>query len=375
MNLLEKIHLLGASAKWDTCASTASPRKAVGTDRIGNVASSGICHSFGTDGRCISLFKTLYSNACSYDCSYCTNSASCTQKKTASYTPEELCKVFMHLYMRNYVEGIFLSSGVIKDPDTTAEQLINTLTLLRTRYKFAGYVHLKIIPGTHYSLIRQASELADRLSINLEAPNKQRLSEISSVKDFKVDIMRRQSWMSRMDIPAGHTTQLVVGGSGETDKEILSVIDWEYNNLNLKRGYYSAFQPIINTPLQNRIGTPIKREHRLYNVDFMLRRYGIRLKEFYTIMDDGMLPDQDPKLALAKEYFDGPVDINQSSFDELVRIPGIGPRSAQRIFSIQKNRSKIVSLQELKNIGVVLKRALPFISISGKSQTTLEAFA
>ncbi|MFH2027988.1 MAG: putative DNA modification/repair radical SAM protein [Nanoarchaeota archaeon] len=374
MDPLEKVKILGESAKWDTCASSASNRKVSGTDRIGNAAGCGICHSFTEDGQCISLWKTLYSNACSFDCKYCANSAGCNKKPTR-FEPEEFAKVFMNLYVRNYVEGLFISSGVENNPDTTTERMIEACNLIRNKYKFQGYIHFKVLPGTSYELIKQSSEFADRMSINLEAPNKSRMSEISSVKDYKIDILRRQAWLKRMNLHSGQTTQLVVGGSDETDMEILKMIDWEYKNINLKRGYYSAFVPVPKTPFESKRKIGLLREHHLYNIDFMLRKYHIPLKEFKEIMEDEMLPNIDPKIALARNFFDGGVDLNEASWNELIRVPGIGPTSAHRILDMQKNSIKIIKKDQLKNMGIVLKRALPFIRLDGKRQKMLMEYA
>jgi putative DNA modification/repair radical SAM protein len=373
MNTLQKVEVLGQSAKWDSCASSSSNRKVKTKDRIGNAAGCGICHSFTEDGQCISLWKTLYSNACSFDCKYCANSSGCN-KNPARFEPEEFAKVFMSLYIRNYVEGLFISSAVEKDSDKTTENMIEAVDLIRNRYKFQGYIHFKVLPGTSYDLIKHASEFADRMSVNLEAPNSSRMSEISSVKDYKVDILRRQAWLKRMKLPSGQTTQLVVGGSDETDLEILKMIDWEYENIQLKRGYYSAFTPVPKTPLQFKDRTPLLREHRLFNIDFMLRKYNIPLKEFREIMDNEMLPRIDPKVALARHFFDSGVDLNQADWNDLIRVPGIGPRSAHRILELQKNHVKINKKVQLKNIGVVLKRALPFITLNGKRQKMITEY-
>ncbi len=373
MNTVEKLKVLGSAAKYDTCASSASNRAPKGANRIGNASNCGICHSFTPDGRCISLLKVLYSNACSFDCKYCANRSGC-KKRVAKFTPEELAKTFMSMYLRNYVEGVFLSSGIMANPDKTTEQMLETVHLLRNKYKFQGYIHFKTLPGTGYDHIKQASEISDRLSINLEAPNKSRLSEISTVKDFKIDILRRQAWIKRMRVPSGQTTQLVVGSSDESDHELLSMINWEYDNIKLKRAYYSAFIPVRGTPLENKKRESLDREHRLYNVDFMLRKYGIKYQEFKGIMDDGFLPKGDPKLHLARATLDDPVDINESSFDQLIRVPGIGPISAQRLLSLQRKNKKIKKYEQLHSMGIVLKRAMPFINVDGKHQTRLSAF-
>ena len=374
MNTLQKVEILGESAKWDSFASSSSNRKVTTNNRIGNAAGCGICHSFTEDGQCISLWKTLYSNACSFDCKYCANSAGCN-KNPARFEPKEFAKVFMSLYVRNYVEGLFISSAVEKDSDNTTEFMINAVEIIREKYKFQGYIHFKVLPGTSYDLIKHASEFADRMSVNLEAPNKSRMAEISSVKDYKIDILRRQAWLKRMKLPSGQTTQLVVGSSDETDLEILKMIDWEYKNIELKRGYYSAFSPVPKTPLQFKDKTPLIREHRLFNIDFMLRKYHIPLNEFKEIMDEGMLPRTDPKIALARHYFDSGIDLNEAGWNDLIRIPGIGPRSASRILKLQETSIKIKKKQQLKNIGVVLKRAMPFITLNGNRQKMLMEYA
>jgi len=373
MNTLQKVKVLGESAKWDTCASSASNRKVKGIDRIGNAAGCGICHSFTEDGQCISLWKTLYSNACSFDCKFCANASGCN-KNPARFEPKEFAKVFMSLYVRNYVEGLFISSAVEKDPDRTTESMIEAVNLIRQKYKFQGYIHFKVLPGTSYDLIKYASEFADRMSINLEVPNKSRMSEISSVKDYKIDILRRQAWLKRMKLHSGQTTQLVVGGAGESDLEILKMIDWEYKNINLKRGYYSAFVPVPKTPFEGKERINLSREFHLYNVDFMLRKYHIPFKEFREILNDEMLPKIDPKVALARQHFDSGIDLNEAKWDDLVRVPGIGPLSAHRILELQKGGVKIVKKQQLKSIGVVLKRALPFVKLDGRRQKMLCEF-
>ena len=372
MNILEKVKILGDAGKWDTCASSASPRKTVTADRIGNVASGGICHSFTENGRCVSLFKTLLTNDCSFDCKYCQNSTRCANKRLAEYEPQELAKVFMHLYLGNHVEGLFLSSAVAGDPDRTTEKMVETVRLLRQQHRFQGYVHFKILPGTDKDLIRQASEMADRLSINLEAPNKSRLSQVSDVKDYDTDIIRRQEWIKGMKLPSGQTTQMVVGACDETDLEILEAADWEYDRMDVRRVYYSAFTPLKKTPLESKDKTPYEREHRLYNVDFMIRKYDIPLDEFRAIItDEENLPPGDPKVHLARQHFEGPQDINEAPYHELIRIPGIGPQSAERIINLRRNRIQITSRSQLNSIGVVLKRADPFIIVGGRTQTTL----
>lgn len=373
MNTLEKVKILSAAGKYDVCASTSSCRRTPAKNRIGSVASSGICHSFTPDGRCISLFKILYTNFCSFDCKYCPNT--CASKKV-SFEPEELANLFIKLYLGNYVEGLFLSSGVLKDPDKTTEKILECIELIRQKYKFRGYIHSKIIPGTSYDLVKRLVEISDRVSINVETSSKSRLSEISPSKSFRTDILRRQSWVRRIaykKLPAGQTTQFIVGAAGETDIEILKLMSWEYKKMKLKRCYFSAFNPVEKTPLEKKEKTPLWRENRLYQVDWLLRKYNFQVSEIAGIMEEGFLRNEDPKFLLAKQYFDKPLDINESSFEELIKVPGIGLTAAKRI-SIFRKKNRIKGYQQLKNMGVVLKRAKPFLKINGCYQKNLGDF-
>ena len=239
MNTEKKIKILGDAAKMDSCSCSFSNRE-IPKDRVGDSSNCIIYHSFTEDGREISLYKTLLTNVCSFDCKYCPHAAG-NKKEAAIFKPEELAKVFMNLFLRNYVEGLFLSSGIMKNPDFTAEMMLETVNLLRNKHKFQGYIHLKILPGTSYELVKQASEVADRVSVNLEAPNASRMKEISSVKDFKIDLLRRQAWIKRMKVASGQTTQYVVGASDESDLEILKMVDWGYKNLDLIKSHFSVF--------------------------------------------------------------------------------------------------------------------------------------
>lgn len=374
MNVLEKVKILGAAGKYDVCASTASCRTPVMNDRIGNAVSSGICHSFTPDGRCVSLFKVLYTNTCSFDCKYCPNT--CSERKV-TFKPDELANLFINLYLGNYVEGLFLSSGIIKDPDKTSEKILETINLIRDKYKFRGYIHSKIIPGTSYYFVKRLSEVSDRVSVNVETASKSRLNQISSTKDFKIDILRRQAWIKglalKKELPAGQTTQFIIGASEETDFEVLKLMDWEYKKMKLKRCYFSAFNPVEKTPLEKKDGTPLWRENRLYQTDWLVRKYGFKLSEIRNVMEDDFLPNDDPKFLLAKQSLDGPVDINESSVEELLKVPGIGPITAKRIVDYTK-RGKIKGYKELKNMGVVLKRAKPFLRVGGKHQKMVGDF-
>jgi putative DNA modification/repair radical SAM protein len=372
-NVKYKVKHLGMATKYDSCCSSASRRVVTSNDRIGDAACGGICKSFTPDGRCISLFKTLYTNSCKADCKYCSNSTSCKKKQEKlSYEPEELCKVFMSLYVRNYVEGLFLSSGLAGDQNAVMHKMVDTIKLLRTKFQFQGYIHLKALPGSDYSLLKEASGMVDRISVNVEAPNKDRLSDLSSVKDYKIDILRRQRWLKNMKLSSGHTTQFVVGATDETDLEILNMMNFEYQNFNLKRAYFSAFSPCKDTPLENKEKTSLLRENRLYNADWLLRVYKYEISELKDIINDqGFLPKEDPKVVYARKYFDKAVDLNDASYADLLRVPGIGITSAKRIYRMQKSRIKIEKRAQLKNIGIVLKRAEPFLKIDGWNQKRL----
>jgi putative DNA modification/repair radical SAM protein len=374
MEILQKIKTLAEASKYDLCASSASKRQVKTDDRIGNAASGGICHSFTADGRCVSLYKTLLSNACKYDCKYCQNT-SCSRRTVAQFEPEELAKTFMKLYVRNYVEGLFLSSGVTKDPDTTTEKMIQAIDLVRNKYKFHGYIHLKAIPGVNRDLLKQGTEIADRMSVNLEVPNQSRMPHISDIKQFKTDIIKRQRWISKAKLPSGQTTQFVVGAADESDLEILKTMKWEYENVKLRRAYFSNFLPVKGTELEKKQRTPLLREHRLYNTDWLLRVYKFQFGEVKNILsDEGNLPHDDPKIHIARNYFDRHVDLNEASYDELIRIPGIGITSTYKIMELQNKGVEITKREQLKKMGIVVKRAEPFIKINGYRQKTLEVF-
>ncbi|NVM55055.1 MAG: putative DNA modification/repair radical SAM protein [Candidatus Helarchaeota archaeon] len=380
MSILEKLEILGASAKYDTCASTASNRTVKGSGYIGAPLRSGVCHSFLPDGRCVTLLKVLYTNKCIHDCKYCFNSTSFAHDKT-SFEPHELVKLFMNLYLRNYVEGLFLSSGVCRNADKTMEEMIEVVQQLRMKEHYEGYIHLKVLPSAPYYLIKEGSDYADRLSVNCEAPNKSRFQDLSGTKEFKSDILTRIAWIKglkkRGNLPAGHTTQFVVGGAGESDRELLKMSLWLYDKMVLNRAYYSAFHPIKGTPLANVPPTPVRREHRLYQADWLMRVYDFKFSELeLAFNDNGFIPlAKDPKLLIAKADPDRfPLEINEASFEDLLHIPGIGPISARRIINLRKNRVIIEDFHQLANIGVVLKRARPYIVVAHKRQTQLDNF-
>ncbi len=383
-SLERKILILGDASKFDVCASMASPRNVSGSNRnrIGNPDKAGICHAFAPDGRCISLFKVLMTNQCIYDCKYCVNG--CNKARTKEmFEPAELARAFIGLYIRNYVEGLFLSSGVWRSATDIAEKIIEALTLIRHMYHFRGYIHIKILPGTDKEYIRQIMEIADRVSLNVELPSASRLSEVSSMKNYETDIINCQKNISQNIkeglVPAGQTTQFIVGTTGETDREIVERLHWEYINLDLKRGYFSAFQPIKGTPMERKKvveGYQRKRENYLYRLDWLFRRYRYEIESIFSVMNgDGMIPlNIDPKISLALQDEIFPLDVNEASYNELLRVPGIGETSARRINNLRKINKKISDYRDLQRLGVVIKRAKSFITINGKRQTRIMEF-
>ena len=380
---MQKLRVLSGASKFDVCTSSASPRKASNDpQRIGAPSDCGICHSFNPrTGTCISMLKTLYSNSCVHDCSYCPNSTSAKCGKTKTqFEPEELARLFMQFYVRNYIEGLFLSSGVAGDSDLATEKIIDVARLLRIKFHFQGYMHLKVLPGVSRDHLSQLAEYADRVSLNLEAPSKSRLHELSSTKDFGIDIVRRLDWLrdlsERRVLQSGHTTQFVLGPSDESDLEYLKAVQTLYSKNSLRRAYYSAFEPVRGTGLEGNSKTPLVREHRLYEADWLLRVYGFSFSEVVSSLDENNnLPlNQDVKTSFAQNHSDlFPVDVNSAAREELVRVPGIGLVTAERIV-LARQQTPIASRLELKNMGVVLKRAEPFLEINGKRQMTLASF-
>jgi len=375
----EKLRLLGEGTRHDVCASTFSPRERT---------LPGICHAFTQDGRCVSLFKTLYTNHCTHSCSYCTNASSCSRKARAfSYTPEELARITASLYRGNYVEGLFLSSGAGRDEESIMEKTIEAARILREKWAFSGYIHLKILPGAAEHHIQEAVMLADRVSINLEAASASHMSEICSTKDYERDIVQRQRYIrdfaaskresspASAPLPAGQTTQIVVGAADESDEEIFQRIIYEYREIGVRRTYYSAFSPQPGTALQGRRAQPLWRERRLYQMDWLYRVYRFRPEEIGGAFDDGgFLYDTDPKRAIARQMLDGPVDPNTATYQELLHVPGIGPRSAGRIVALRRTRP-LSSRAELAALGVRIRRASPFLRVNGWRDTTLEMWS
>ena len=369
MDKLEKLKLLGESAKYDVCASSSAAPKKFKDAAIGHTVPSGICHSFTPDGRCVSLFKVLLSNQCEKDCFYCPN-RSARDVPRSRFAPEELAELFMEFYRRNYVEGLFLSSGVHHSTGRTMQELLDTLEILRYRYKFGGYIHLKILPGAGEAETEKAVELANRVSLNMEAPSAAHLARLSKTKNYASEIMGGISRIHRhtMHKPGvSHSTQFIVGAARESDQDILGSASNLYASYGLKRAYFSSFQPVPGTPLEGIAGAPLVREHRLYQADFLFRFYGYKINDLAFDRGGNLDLAIDPKHAYAlshPELF--PLDINRASLSELLRIPGIGPRSARKILLLRKE-SVFRAVEELTRIGVVTKRALPFMLLQGKS--------
>jgi putative DNA modification/repair radical SAM protein len=365
----KKLEILGSAAKYDICASSAAPkRRPRNMNYIGSNAPAGICHSYTPDGRCVSLLKVLMTNSCRNNCQYCVNRCS-NDFPRASFEPKELARLFLELYRRNYVEGLFLSSAVQRNTAYTMERMIQTVEILRLKNNYNGYIHLKALPHASSDLIERGAQLADRMSVNLESPNPKRLKAIAAEKNFMLDLIEPinviQKQVRKGLLKAGHTTQFVVGAAGETDAELLRTTTWLYKQKELKRAYFSAFIPQSPSP-QSQV--PLLREHRLYQADWLMRFYQFDLKDLVLQSDLNLSLDMDPKMVAALKSTDRfPIEINRSSFRQLLSIPGIGPTSARRIWQARKEH-RFTKLNELKNLGVVVKRAKAFILISGKKQ-------
>ena len=376
----EKLAILADAAKYDvSCSSSGSNRKGVKGD-LGNTSAFGICHSFTEDGRCISLLKILLTNHCIYDCVYCVSRRS-NDIKRAAFTVEEIVDLTINFYRRNYIEGLFLSSGVFKDPNTTMERLVRVAKKLRLEERFNGYIHLKTIPGASDELIREAGLYADRLSINLEIPTKEGLKLLAPEKDHKqmlsnVEFVKNELAISTIEkqkykhapkfAPAGQTTQMIIGATNETDQKIIHVADYMYQKLALKRVYYSGYVPVLQDSrlpsLQSQV--PVVRENRLYQADWLMRYYGFAPNEIVDDRQPFLDLEIDPKLAWAlRNSHLFPIDINQAPREMLLRIPGVGVRSVQKILMARKFQT--LSYYDLKKMGVTLSRAKYFITCSG----------
>jgi putative DNA modification/repair radical SAM protein len=355
--IAEKLSILADAAKYDvSCSSSGSKRKNT-PDGLGNATGMGICHTYTQDGRCVSLLKILLTNHCIFDCAYCVSRKS-NDVKRAAFTVQEVVDLTINFYKRNYIEGLFLSSGIFKSADYTMERLVRIAKKLRTEHKFNGYIHLKAIPGASDELIHEAGLYADRLSVNLEMPSERSLQKVAPEKNYR-DVYQPMNYLkdsidgyraekralvkSRYTpsfVPAGQSTQMVIGASPETDQDILSLASNLYKDQALKRVYYSGYVPISDDKrLPTLSAPPLRRENRLYQADWLMRFYGFRADEIVDAKNPMLDPEVDPKLAYAlrnPEHF--PVDINRAPHEMILRIPGVGPKSARKIVQARKFR-------------------------------------
>ena len=375
MDIKEKLIILSDSAKYDaSCSSSGSNRK--NNNGVGNAAYSGICHSFACDGRCISLLKILMTNVCIFDCKYCVNRKS-NNVKRAFFTPEEICEITMNFYKRNYIEGLFLSSGIIKNPNYTMEKLIETISLLRNKYHFNGYIHAKAIPGASDYLLKKLGRLVDRLSANIELPSDNSLKLLAPDKNTsKIDNIMQTVKDNRSNhfTPAGQSTQMIIGASRETDFEILGKSEHLYNKYYLKRVFYSAYIPINkDSNLPSIEAPPLVRENRLYQADWLLRFYNYKVNDLLDTNNPNFNILLDPKADWALRHIDlFPMEINKVSYYDLLKIPGIGPTSAKKIISSRKYFK--IEFKDLKKMGISLKKCKYFVLCNGKYFTDQEYF-
>ena len=381
MDLMQKLEILADAAKYDVaCTSSGVDRENTGGG-TGNCIAAGICHSFSSDGRCISLLKILFTNECIFDCKYCINRRS-NDVPRASFTPQEVCDLTMGFYRRNYIEGLFLSSGIIKSPDATMELLCQTLYKLRREYGFQGYIHVKAIPGADPAIVERTGYLADRMSVNLELPTEEALQILAPQKQrSKMLAPIRQVQQRRTEnrqelalyrhaprfVPAGQSTQMIIGASGESDLQILKTAEHMYRSYEMKRVFYSAFVRVNDDSLLPALpgGPPLLREHRLYQADWLLRFYGFHTEELLSEERPDFNVFLDPKCDWALRHLElFPVEVMRADYQTLLKVPGIGVRSAQRI--VKARRLGTLDYQRLKKMGVVLKRAVFFITCGGR---------
>lgn len=435
-SLREKLAILADAAKYDVACTSSGVDRRSRPGQLGNTAACGICHTFASDGRCISLLKILFTNECIHDCKYCLNRCS-NDIPRATFTPEEVCTLTVEFYRRNYIEGLFLSSGIVQSADYTMEQICLTLKMLREEYHFNGYIHCKSIPGASPEWVEEAGWYADRMSVNLELPTAEGLRQLApgktrktiltpmrqiqsgvaesrdllgmkggnqsaywytqkrlgrrlpssnltaalkgSSKKESISALSRSAgetslatWRrrdtSRGFVPSGQSTQMIIGATGESDYEIMAVTEALYQNFDLKRVFYSAFINVNQDPAmtQANLTPPLRREHRLYQADFLLRFYGFQAKELLTEKRPFFNTYLDPKCDWALGHLEQfPVEITRADYQTLLRVPGIGTKSARRI--LQARRTGSISFSSLKTMGVVLKRAIYFITCHGKS--------
>ena len=382
MELLDKLTILSDAAKYDAACTSSGVRRKFQPGKVGNTSSSiaGCCHSFSADGRCVTLLKVLMTNCCVYDCKYCVNRRS-NDTRRATFTPRELAELTIGFYRRNYIEGLFLSSGVLRNADYTTEQMIRALRILRQEYGFNGYIHAKAIPGTSPELVQQLGLLVDRMSVNIELPSQQGLQTLAPDKTREailrpMGLIRDKVSESRQELvkykhapafaPAGQSTQLIVGATKDTDRHILHLTEALYQKYRLKRVFYSAYVPVVENSLLPALDTkpPLLREHRLYQADWLLRFYGFQASELLDEAHPDFNPQLDPKCSWAVSHLEHfPVEIMRADYETLLRVPGIGPTSARRIVSAR--RAAHLRFEDLKKLGVVVKRAQFFLVCDG----------
>ena len=380
MELLDKLNILADAAKYDAACTSSGLDRSGRPGTIGSTMMAGCCHSFSADGRCVTLLKVLQTNFCVYDCQYCVNRRS-NDVPRAAFTPEELCELTIGFYRRNYIEGLFLSSAVIQNPDYTTELMIKTLRILREVHRFGGYIHAKAIPGADPLLTRRLGLLADRLSVNIELPSSPSLALLAPDKKKEAILtpmaqIRDGITQSKQELavyrhaprfaPAGQSTQMIVGATPESDKHILTLTQALYDRYQLKRVFYSAYMPVSPlVPVAEDYKPPLLREHRLYQADWLLRYYHFRAEEILDEAQPDLDPRMDPKCCWALRHLEFfPVEVNRADYEALLRVPGLGVRSAKRI--LRARRVGPLNFEGLKRLGVVLKRAQYFLTCSGR---------
>lgn len=390
MELAEKLTILADSAKYDVACTSSGVDRGAPQKGMGSAVSCGICHTFAGDGRCVSLLKVLLSNVCAFDCSYCVNRRS-NDVPRATFSPRELADLTVGFYRRNYIEGLFLSSAVLVSPDHTVQLMIRALEILRYEYDFWGYIHAKAIPGADPALIQRLGQLADRLSVNIElpssasltrlAPDKNRQSILAPMGQITRGIAQNTRELTRYKhagrfAPAGQSTQMIVGASPESDYQILRLTEGLYRKYALKRVFFSAYVPVVKSALLPSTETkpPLLREHRLYQADWLLRYYHFAADEILSEQTPDFNPWLDPKCNWAVHHMEQfPLEVTRADYEQLLRVPGIGPKSARRIVACR--RSVPLSFADLKKMGVVLKRAQYFILCRGQSLVGLHPSA
>ena len=388
MELLEKLTILADAAKYDAACTSSGLDRSGRPGGMGSTMMAGCCHSFSADGRCISLLKVLMSNCCAYDCQYCINRRS-NDLPRASFTPRELCELTLGFYRRNYSEGLFLSSAVLQNPNRTTELMIEALRLLREEYRFGGYIHAKAIPGADPLLTHRLGLLCDRLSVNIELPSARSLALLAPDKGKEAILspmkqIRDGIAVSKQELkfyrhaprfaPAGQSTQMIVGATPESDRHILSLTQSLYDKYHLKRVFFSAYMPVSSSPLlpaPQGFQPPLQREHRLYQADWLLRYYHFRAEELLEEDQPDLDLRMDPKCCWALRHLEFfPVEVNRADYEALLRVPGIGVRSARRILTAR--RTGPLTFEGLRRLGVVLKRAQYFLTCSGRAPRGLK---